>query len=223
MEDILDLYARPYDPARPVVCFDESPYQLVEETRQPLPAEPGQPLRYDYEYRRMGSCNLFMAFQPAAGWPGSETWKSQVPLPGWRNVEVTDRRTKQDFAHQMKALVDVHFPDAEVIVLVLDNLNTHAPTALYETFAPAEARRILRKLEFHFTPKHASWLNMVEIEFSVLSRQCIGGRIPTTRLLQHHVNAWQSHRNTRHATVNWQFSATDARDKMQSLYPSISS
>ena len=208
MEDILDVYARPYDPARPVVCFDESPYQLVQEARQPLPVEPGQPLRYDYEYRRMGSCNLFMTFQPAAS---------------WRNVDVTDRRTKQDFAHQMKALVDVHFPDAEVVVIVLDNLNTHAPGALYESFAPAEARRILRRLEFHFTPKHASWLNMVEIEFSVLSRQCIGGRISTTDLLQYQIDAWQTDRNIRRATVKWQFSVTDARDKMLSLYPSVSS
>jgi transposase len=208
MEDILDLYARPYDPTRPVVCFDESPYQLVEEVRQPLPMEPGHPLRYDYEYRRMGSCNMFLTFQPAAG---------------WRHVDVTDQRTKHDFAYQMKALVDVHFPEAVVVVIVLDNLNTHTPGALYETFAPAEARRILRKLEFHFTPKHASWLNMVEIEFSVLSRQCTGGRIPTTELLQHQIDVWQTDRNTRHASINWQFSVTDARDKMQSLYPSISS
>lgn len=208
MEDILDLYARPYDPTHPMVCFDESPFQLVQEVRRPLPTEPERPLRYDYEYRRMGSCNLFMTFQPAAG---------------WRNVDVTSQRTKQDFAHQMKALVDVHFPEAEVIVLVLDNLNTHAPGALYETFAPAEARRILRKLEFHFTPKHASWLNMVEIEFSALSRQSIGGRIPTPDLLQHQIDLWQTNRNTRHVTLKWQFSVTDARDKMCSLYPSISS
>lgn len=208
MEDILDLYARPYDPTRPMVCFDESPYQLVEEARQPLPVEPGQPRRYDYEYRRMGSCNLFMIFQPAAG---------------WRTVTVTNQRTKQDFAYQMKDLVDAHFPQAERVVVVLDNLNTHSPSALYETFAPAEARRIPRKLEFHFTPKHASWLNMVEIEFSVLSRQCLGGRIPTTHLLQTQIEAWQTDRNARHATVNWQFSMTDARDKMRSLYPSVSS
>jgi transposase len=205
MEDILDLYARPYDPARPVVCFDECPYQLVEEVRQPLPARPGQPLRYDYEYRRMGTCNLFIAFQPALG---------------WRQVEVTDRRTKQDFAHQMRALVDVHFPDAETIVLVLDNLNTHTLAALYEAFEPAEARRIARKLEFHFTPNHASWLNMVEIELSVLSRQCLGGRIPSTEHLQHQIAPWQVDRNARQATVRWQFSVSDARDKMQSLYPS---
>lgn len=205
MEDILDLYARPYDPHQPVVCFDECPYQLVEEVRQPLPAQPGQPLRYDYEYRRKGSCNLFVAFQPALG---------------WRNINVTDRRTKQDFAHQMKALVDVHFPQAETIIVVLDNLNTHTLAALYEAFDPAEARRIARKLEFHFTPKHASWLNMVEIELSVLSRQCIGGRTPSTDLLAQQIDPWQTQRNAQDATVKWQFTVLDAREKMSSLYPS---
>ena len=205
MEDILDLYAQPYDPARPVVCFDECPYQLVEEVRQPLPARPGQPRRYDYEYRRMGTCNLFTSFQPALG---------------WRHVEVTNRRTKQDFAHQMRALVDVHFPDADTIVVVLDNLNTHTLAALYEAFEPAGARRIARKLEFHFTPNHASWLNMVEIELSVLSRQCLGGRIPTTDQLKGQIAAWQADRNAQQATIQWQFTANDARDKMGSLYPS---
>lgn len=205
MEAILDLYARPYDAHRPVVCFDECPYQLVAEVRPPLPAQPGQPLRYDYEYRRQGSCNLFVAFQPALG---------------WRNIDVTARRTKQDFAHQMKALVDVHFPQAEIIIVVLDNLNTHTLAALYETFDPAEARRIARKLEFHFTPKHASWLNMVEIELSVLSRQCIGGRIPSTDLLAQQIAPWQTQRNAQGATVKWQFSVLDAREKMASLYPS---
>lgn len=205
MEDILDLYARPYDPLRPVVCFDESPYQLVEEVRQPLSTQPGKPQRYDYEYRRMGTCNLFATFQPALG---------------WRSVAVTERRTKQDFAFQMKALVDTHFPEAEVIVVVLDNLNTHTLANLYETFEPEEARRIARKLEFHFTPKHASWLNMVEIEFSVLSRQCIGGRIPSTDQLARQIAFWLAARNAQQATVQWQFTVHDARDKMSSLYPS---
>jgi transposase len=205
MEDILDLYAQPYDPLRPVVCFDECPYQLVEEVRQPLPTQPGKPLRYDYEYRRKGSCNLFITFQPALG---------------WRRVQVTDRRTKQDFAHQMKTLVDVHFPQAETVIVVLDNLNTHTLAALYETFDPAEARRIARKLEFHFTPKHASWLNMVEIELSVLSRQSIGGRISSSDRLAQQIDAWQTARNAQSATVNWQFTVHDARERMSSLYSS---
>ena len=205
MEDVLDLYARPYDPAHPVVCLDECPYQLVEEVRQPLPAQPGQPQRYDYEYRRMGTCNLFMVFQPARG---------------WRQVTVTRQRTIPDFAHQMKTLVDLHFPEAETIVVVLDNLNTHSLASLYATFDPAEARRLARKLVFHFTPKHASWLNMVEIEWSVLSRQCIGGRIPSTAQLAQQIAAWQADRNARQATVHWQFTISDARDKMKSLYPS---
>jgi hypothetical protein len=163
MEDILDLYAENYDPLRPLICFDEFPYQMVAAKRLPLPLQPGKPARYDYEYRRMGTCNVFMFFQPQAG---------------WRHVEVTHRRTKKDFAHCMKDLVDIHFPEAEMIRVVLDNLNTHTPAALYEVFAPEEARRIVRKLEFHFTPKHASWLNMAEIEISVLDRQCLDRRLP---------------------------------------------
>jgi DDE superfamily endonuclease len=156
MEDILDLYAEPYDPPYPVVCFDESPYQLVSEVCPPWPSRPGQPARYDYEYRREGTCNLFMCFEP---------------LQGWRHVKVTARRTTQDFAQCMQDLVDVHFPQATVISVVLDNLNTHTPAALYATFPPAEACRILRKLDFHYTPKHGSWLNMAEIEFAVVSTQ----------------------------------------------------
>jgi hypothetical protein len=171
MEDLLDLYAEDFDPLRPVVCFDELPYQLVAETCLPLPLRPGKPLRYDYEYRRNGTCNLFMFFQP---------------LAGWRHVEVTEQRTKRDFAYQMKDLVDVHFPQAKVIRVVLDNLNTHSPAALYEVFEPQEARRIVRKLEFHHTPKHGSWLNMAEIEISVIDRQCLDRRlaeVPTLRLI----------------------------------------
>lgn len=205
MEDILDLYAEPYDPAHPLVCFDESPYQLVAETRQSLPVQPGRLARYDYEYRRMGSCNLFLFFQPAAG---------------WRHVKVTARRTKPDFAHCMKDLVDVHFPDADRVRVVLDNLNTHSLAALYETFDPTEARRIARKLEFHFTPNHASWLNMVEIEFSVLSRQCTGGRIPSRDALQAAITPWEDSRNASRSTVYWQFTSSDARIKMKTLYPS---
>ena len=207
MEDILDLYAESYDPLRPLIGFDEFPYQLVAEKCLPLPLQPGKPSRYDYEYRRMGTCNLFMFFQPRAG---------------WRHVQVTERRTKQDFAHCMKDLVDIHFPEAELIRVVLDNLNTHTPASLYETFAPAEARRILRKLEFHYTPTHASWLNMAEIEISVLDRQCLDRRLPEIALLCSEVAAWEDQRNQQRATVDWQFTNTKARSKLQYLYPSIS-
>lgn len=163
MEDVLELYDQPYDPDYPQVCIDERPCQLISEVRTPLPSEPGKPERYDYEYKREGTCNLFACFQP---------------LAGWRHIQVTQQRTSQDFAHFLKYLVDVLFPMAVMIRVVLDNLNTHTPAALYQTFEPAEARRILSRLEFHYTPKHGSWLNMVEIELSVLSRQCLNRRIP---------------------------------------------
>lgn len=208
MEDVLDLYARDYDPERPQVCFDEMPYQLVEEKRTPLPAEPGKkrPERYDYEYRRAGVRNLFMVFEPHAG---------------WRHVEVTKRRTKEDFAHRMKALVDEHYPEAKKIRLVMDNLNTHTPAALYETFEPALARRILSKLELHYTPEHGSWLNMIEAEFAVLANQCVGGRrIGDEEALKKEVAAWERERNERKATVEWRFTVEDAREKLQRLYPS---
>ena len=205
MEDLLDLYAEPHDPRRPVVGFDESSKQLVAETRLPLPMEPGQPERFDYEYERNGTANLFLLCQP---------------LGGWRHVEVTDRRTKHDFAQQMRALVDRHFPDAELIRVVLDNLNTHTPAALYEAFAPAEARRILRKLEFHYTPVHGSWLNMAELEFSMLARQCLGRRIADRDTLATEVAAWQAARNEQRATIRWQFTVEHARDKLKRLYPS---
>jgi hypothetical protein len=205
MEDLLDLYAEPLDPKRPVVCFDESTKQLVAETRVPLPMAPGTPERFDYEYERNGTANLFLSVQP---------------LGGWRHVEVTEQRTKHDFAHQMRALVDVHFRDAETIRLVLDNLNTHTPAALYEAFAPAEARRILKKLEFHYTPVHGSWLNMAELEFSMLSRQCLGRRIPDRDTLATEVTAWATARNEQRATISWQFTAEDARVKLHRLYPS---
>ncbi len=207
MEDVLDLYAKPYDPKRPVVCFDEKMVPLIAETRRPLPMEPGQPERYDYEYRRNGTCNLFVFFQP---------------LAGWRHVKVTERRTKVDFAHCMRYLVDELLPEAEVIRLVVDNLNTHTPAALYEAFVPAEAKRILDRLEFHYTPKHGSWLNMVEIEIGILSEQCLDRRIPDKDTLRREVAAWEASRNEQQATVNWRFSTLDARVKLKRLYPNIS-
>ena len=207
MEDVLDVYAQPYDPKRPVVCFDEKTVQLIAETRIPLPAKPGQPERFDYEYKRNGTRNLFVYFQP---------------LAGWRHIEVTEHRTKIDFAHCMRYLVDECFPEAEVVRIVNDNLNTHSPVALYEAFAPAEAKRIADRLEFHYTPKHASWLNMVEIEISVLSEQCLDDRIPDEDTLQREVAAWETSRNERRATVNWRFSTADARVKLKRLYPDIS-
>ncbi len=205
MEDLLDLYAEPYDPARPVVGFDETSKQLVAETRVPLPMAPGRPERVDYEYERNGTANLFLACQP---------------LAGWRHVDITDRRTKDDFAHQMRELVDRHFPDARTIRVVLDNLNTHTPAALYEAFPPAEARRVLRKLEFHYTPVHGSWLNMAEIEFSLLSRQCLGRRIGDRATLATEVAGWEAARNEQRATIRWQFTVDDARTKLHRLYSS---
>ncbi len=204
MEDVLDLYAQPYHPQRPVVCFDELPYQLISEVRQPLPVAPGQPERYDYEYKREGTCNLFGFFQP---------------LIGWRHLEVTAQRTRQDFARCMQALVDTYFPEAEVIRVVLDNLNTHTLAALYDTFAPAEARRIAQKLEFHYTPKHGSWLNMVEIELSVLARQCLDQRLPDRAAVERVVQPWEARRNASHATVDWRFTVKEARTKLKDLYP----
>jgi len=188
MEDVLDLYAQPYDARYPVVCVDESPYQLVGEVRQPSLAQPGTPQRYDYQYQRNGTCNLFVFFEPREG---------------WRHIEVTDRRTKRDFAQRMRLLVDSYYPDAEVIRLVVDNLNTHTPAALYETFPPAEAHRLLQRLEFHYTPKHGSWLNMVEIELSVLTGQCLKRRLPDKETLQHEIAAWERQRNDAKATVQW--------------------
>ena len=204
MEDVLELYERPHDPQRPTVCFDEMPVQLVGETRTPRPAAPGRPQRYDYEYRRNGTANLFIHFEPKAG---------------RRHVAVTARRTKVDFAAQMKALVDEHYPEAAVVRVVLDNLNTHKPASLYEAFAPSEARRILQRLEFHYTPKHASWLNQAEIEFSLLAGQCLDRRIPDTALLTHEVAAWERDRNATKATVDWRFTIAGARDKLRRLYP----
>lgn len=204
MEAVLELYDQPYDALEPVICFDERPIQLISETRLPLEMEPGQPRRYDYEYKREGTCNVFGFFQP---------------LAGWRHLKVTQQRTALDFALCMQYWVDVLFPDAALIRVVLDNLNTHTPAALYQTFAPPEAHRILHKLQFHYTPKHGSWLNMVELEFSVLSRQCLNRRIASIEELQQEVEAWQAQRNQQKATVNWRFRTTDARLKFERLYP----
>ena len=207
MENVLDVYAWPYDPKRPQVCFDEHLIQLIAEKRQPLPAKPGRPERFDYEYQRKGTRNLFLFFQP---------------LAGWRHVKVTKQRTKIVFAHCMQYLVDDIFPDADKVVLVLDNLNTHGPASLYEAFEPAEAKRILDCLEFHYTPKHGSWLNMVEIEISVLCEQCLDDRIPDEETLCHQIAAWETTRNEQQATVNWQFTTINARNKLKRLYPVIS-
>lgn len=206
MEDVLSVYTRPYDRCYPVVCFDETSKQLVSEKQVPLPPQPGQPKRYDYEYQRNGVCNLFMISEP---------------LAGWRHVAVTERRTKQDYAQQMKYLVDVHYPDAEWITVVHDQLNTHDPSALYQTFEPAQAKRILDKLEFHYTPKHGSWLNMAEIELSVLARQCLERRIPDQQTLKREVAAWEERRNAQSRKIDWQFTTDDARIKLKRLYPSI--
>jgi hypothetical protein len=208
MEDVLELYAEAYKPWQPVVCFDERPCVLHADTRPASPAHPGQAARYDYEYQRNGSCNLFMLFQPGAG---------------WRHARVTDQRKKADFAECMRALVDVHFPHAEKIRVVMDNLNTHTPASLYAAFPPAEARRLLSKLDFHYTPKHASWLNMVEIELSVLVHQCLKRRIPDMDTLTRQVSAWETARNAQRATVRWQFDLTQARSKLSRLYPELPS
>lgn len=205
MEDLLDLYEEPPDPKRPVVNFDETPIQLIGETRVPIAAKRGTLRRIDYEYKRNGTANLFVTVDRHAN---------------KRKVNVTDQRTKVDFALQMKELVDVDYPDADVIRVVLDNLNTHRAASLYEAFDPAEARRILRRLEFHFTPKHASWLNMVEIEIGVLSKQCLDRRIPDKETLAREVAAWEQQRNAERATIRWLFTVEDARRKMGAAYPS---
>jgi DDE superfamily endonuclease len=206
MEDVLDLYQQPFDPQHPVVCFDEASTQLLEEKRQPLPMQPGQPQRYDYEYIRHGVQNLFMFF---------------APLHNWRQVQVTDHHTMVEWALCMKALVDVYFPDALCVRVVLDNLSTHNPAALYTVFAPAEAKRILDRLEFHYTPKHGSWLNMAEIELSILSRQCLDQYLADKQTLIQETSAWQQRRNQAQATVVWRFTTADARIKLKKLYPSI--
>jgi hypothetical protein len=207
MEDVLDLYAEPYDPKRPRVNFDETSKQLIGEVRTPLPAQPGHAARYDYEYKRNGTRNLFLFVEPQAG---------------WRHVVVTEHRTMQDFAHQMKWLVDERYPEADVIRVVLDTLNTHKPASLYETFPPAEAHRIRQKLEFHYTPKHGSWLNMAEIELSVVARQCLHRRIAAEATLKRELAAVEAARNAARATIDWQFTTAQARVKLHRLYPSTS-
>jgi len=206
MEDILEVYRRPLDPQRPLVCMDEMPYQLIAETRVPLPLRPGHVPCHDYEYKRAGVANIFMVF---------------TPLLGQRWTRVTKRRTRQDWAYLIRDVVDGLFPEAERIVLVVDNLNTHVGGALYETFPPAEARRILNKLEIHYTPKHGSWLNMAEVELSVLSRQCLDRRMATHKRLAREVSAWNQYRNTSATTVDWQFTTAEARIKLKRLYPVI--
>ena len=206
MEDILEVYQRPYDRQRPLVCLDESSKQLIAETRVPIAAKPGQPGRHDYEYRRNGTANLFMMF---------------APLEGWRHVKVTDRHTAVDYAQVLKELSDTHFPGSAKIVLVQDNLNTHKPASLYEAFPPAEARRLVERFEWHYTPKHGSWLDMAESELSVLSSQCLDRRIPDQRVLKDEVEAWEADRNIKHAKANWQFTTADARVKLRRLYPAL--
>ena len=207
MEDVLDLYAEPYDPRRPVVCFDEQPVQLIAETRVPAPLRPRQAARHDYEYERKGTANIFMRVEP---------------LAGRRHVAVTAQRTKRDFALQMRQVVDVDYSGADRVRVVLDNLNTHGPASLYEAFAPAEARRLLRRLEFHYTPKHASWLNMAEIELSVLSGQCLARRIADQQTLEQETAAWEARRNRERAGIHWRFTVQDARTKLARLYPAQS-
>ena len=207
MEDVLDLYGEPYDPKRPVVNFDETSKQLVAEKKAPIPAKPGRRERFDYEYKRNGTRNLFMFCEP---------------LAGWRHVEVTERRTMVDFAHQMKWLVDEAYPEAEKIRVVLDNLNIHRPASLYQAFEPGEARRVLKRLEFHYTPKHGSWLNMAEIEFGVFSRQCLARRIAGEETLKREIAALETERNQAAATIDWRFTTVDARHKLQHIYPSVS-
>ncbi len=206
MEDVLDVYTRPYDPRFPQVCLDETSRQLLADATPPLPTTPGQPAREDYEYVRHGVANLF---------PVTE------PLRGWRHVTVSDRRTRLDWAQCIRELVDVHYPEAEKIVLVLDNLNTHTPASLYAAFPPAEATRLADKLELHYTPKHGSWLNMAELELGVLAGQCLDRRLPDRATLEREVAAWEAERNAATRAIDWRFTTADARIKLKHLYPSF--
>ena len=206
MEDVLDLYTKEYDPDYPMVCMDETNKQQVKEVKAPIPMKEGSPQKYDTEYKRNGTSNLFIFFEP---------------LSGWRHIEVTDRRTAIDWAEQIKELLDVYYPNAKKIRLVMDNLNTHRISSLYKAFEPKEARRLAKRLELHFTPKHGSWLNMAEIELSHLSRQCTGRRIPDQETLKREVAAWVKHRNEHKASMDWRFTTEDARIKLKHLYPSI--
>ena len=206
MEDVLNTYVQAVDPQRPLVCMDEASKQLLADTQDPLPMQPGQPERFDYEYEREGVANLFMFF---------------APLQGKRHIKVTDRRTRQDWAQAMRELSDVHYPEAEKIVLVLDNLNTHSPASFYEAFEPEEAWRLTNRFEFHYTPKHGSWLNMAEIELSALARQCLNRRLADQATLTQEVAAWTEERNAQVVKVQWRFTTADARIKLKHLYPKI--
>ena len=206
MEAVLEVYQRPYDPKNPVVCMDETSKQLIRETRTSITAGPGRVTCYDYEYDRHGVANVFMFCEP---------------LGGWRHASVTDRRTKVDWAEEIKDLVDLHYPQADRVTLVMDNLNTHAPASLYEAFEPPEARRLIERLEMVYTPKHGSWLNIAEIELNVLGRQCLGRRIPDKPTLTREVAAWEAQRNADQAKVNWRFTTADARIKLKRLYPNL--
>src|SRR5439155_9251415 len=206
MEDVLDVYAKPYDPSHPVVCVDEGGKQLIGDVREPLPVRPGSPAKQDGEYERGGTANLFMAFEP---------------LGGRRHVAVTERRTSVDFATFLRVLSDEHYADAERIVLVCDNLNTHTPAALYEAFEPAEARRLTERFEWHYTPKHGSWLNVAEMELSVVARQCLDRRIPDLKTLKREVAAWEKARNAAVVKVDWQFTTADARVNLKKLYRTL--
>lgn len=206
MEDVLEVYKRPYDPKHPQVCMDETSKQLLTDTKDPIPAKPGSPEKFDYEYNREGVANIFMFFEP---------------LMGKRHVKVTERRTRKDWALAMKELSDVQYPDAEKIEIVMDNLNTHSPASFYEAFDPEEARRLTNRFEFHYTPKHGSWLNIAEIELSVLSRQCLDRRMPNQAFLESEVKAWEDERNDQIVKVQWRFTTADARIKLKHLYPMI--
>lgn len=204
MEDVLDVYRRPYDPRRPVICMDESSKQLVADVKKPIPAAPGRKARLDYEYKREGTANIFIFVDPNRG---------------WRRVSVTDRRTARDWAEQVRILLEEDFPEAEVVVLVMDNLNTHSQASLYQAFPPEKARSLARRLEIHHTPKHGSWLNIAELELGVLSTQCLDKRIASKEQLVANVSVWETDRNARTTGVDWKFSTEDARDKLKRLYP----
>jgi len=206
MEDILEVYKRPYNAEEPLVCMDETTKQLTREIRHAIPIEGGRATRIDYEYERNGVCNLFMFYEP---------------FGGKRYTAVTERRTKIDWAYQIKELLDNHYPDVNKVVLVMDNLNTHTGASLYEAFSPAEARRLLNRLEIHYTPKHGSWLNIAEIELRVLIGQCLSRRIPDKQTLEYEVSQWQKQRNFLQAKVDWRFSTDDARIKLKRLYPTL--
>jgi len=206
MEDILEVYTLPYDENIPLVCMDEQPFQLLDEKLKPLPIRAGGVQKEDYEYVRKGTCSIFVFTEP---------------LKGWRHVYARERRTKVDWAWMIRELLEVHYPKAKRIRLVMDNLNTHTTASLYEAFPPAKARELARRLEIHYTPKHGSWLNIAEIELNVMTLQCLGRRIPTIDALNRELSAWEHQRNSGHKSVNWHFSTDDARDKLKSLYPKL--